>query len=405
MSETAAAFLVATRMVLSAAFHGHVDVLDRINLDRMDPRHRAIANVMRALVARGEQVTVGTLTSECVARGADPDIARWFMGPIGADTAEQSWAAAVGAAGIEQALIRAQQRVTEGVDPWHAYDQLEAEVHELPRPVGADGPTWWTWDEVLAMRHDEQPWVLPGMLQRGERVVLTGHEGGGKSLLVYQLATGAAYGVSPLDLSRRFTPARVMVLDVENWHETQVAGHLRTFEAAYRRHVADDFNNPQIALLKARHIDLMDAGQRRVLLDAVDAFQPDLLVMGSGYKLVSVSDDWRVMATAIQRTADEARARSGCAVIIETHAGHGQGGDRNGMRPDGSSYWLRWPEFGIGMVRLERNNPRDPWLVEMRRWRGDRVTGRDWPAGWRAGGALPWTPLTAEELDYERGAA
>lgn len=402
MSETAAAFLVAERMLLSAAFHDHPEVLDELDLARMSDRYRGIAHAIRALAGRGEQVTIGTLTSECMTRGADPAIATWLMGPVGPETALAAWTSAVGAVGVERAVLRAGQRLDEGVDPWHAYDQLVSEVHELPRPAGVDGPAWWTWDEVVAMQGHDEPWVLPGLLQRGERVVLTGVEGGGKTTLAYQLAMGAAYGVSPMDCARTFTPARVMVLDVENWHETQVATHLRTFDVAYRRHVAPGFTDPAMVLLKARHIDLMAADQRRMLLDAVDAFAPDLLVMGSGYKLVGV-EEWRVMATAIQRTADEARARSGCAVVIETHAGHGKDGDRNGMRPDGSSYWMRWPEFGIGLVMVQSTKGR--WVVEMKRWRGDRVTGRDWPAGWRSGGQLPWTPLTEGELEYERGAA
>lgn len=290
--------------------------------------------------------------------------------------------------------MRAKQHLDSGVDAWRVVDDLEANLHALQRPVSEVATPWWTWDEVLGMQDQVHPWVIPNLLGEGERLVVTGGEGYGKSTLIYQLVTGAAYGVSPIDPSVTFEPKRVMVLDVENWHETQVSEQARTMDVAYHRMAPDVV--PEMVLLKPRNIDLLQPGERRALMDAVDQFQPDLLFMGSGYKLVNANDDWRVMATTIQRVCDEARARSKCAVILETHAGHGFKGDRNGWRPDGSSYWLRWPEFGIGLAP-RMDTPRR--VVEMVKWRGDRVTDRLWPAAWMGGGSLPWTALAPDEYE------
>lgn len=386
----------AQRMVLSSAFHYGPAIWEYVSPSTLDDPYRRIGLVLQALAARGTAIDVASFVSECLARNLDPALSRWMMGPVKPDEAHEAYVNARGYGLIEASLIRAQEHLSRGVDHWRVMDDMVADLHAIPRPA-SDRPTeWWTWDEILAMQDttDQNAWVLPDMLRGGERVVMTGAEGHGKSTLIYQLAMGAAYGVSPLDTSVHYKPCRVMILDVENWHETQVLAHMRTMKAAYGR-FRPGFT-PEVALLRARVINLLQPEQRRSLLDAVDAFQPDLLIMGSGYKLVDTADDWRVMATSIQRTADEARARSGCAIIIETHAGHGHQGDRNMWRPDGSSYWLRWPEFGLGLQPIIGASRR---MARVHRWRGDRVADRQWPAGWRAGGLLPWTPMTEDEMD------
>ena len=383
----------AQRMVLSAAFHHGGEMWDHVPPEGLDDPWRQVGFAMRALHERKQPVNISTLSSECLTRGYSAEIPRWLMGDVSIESAAHEYVAEKGGVEIEKAIIRARQHLEAGVDPWRVVDDMLAEVHSLQRPVESTEIPWWTWQEVITMQSQDQPWVIPNLLAEGERLVVTGGEGYGKSTLIYQLLAGAAYGVSPLDRSV-FEGRRVMVLDVENWHETQVSSQARTMEVGYRR--IEGHSEPNIVLLKPRTIDLLQPGERRALMDAVESFQPHLLFMGSGYKLVNANDDWRVMATTIQRVADEARARSRCAVIIETHAGHGFKGDRNGWRPDGSSYWLRWPEFGIGLAP-RTDTPRR--VVEMVKWRGDRVTDRLWPAAWVGGGSLPWTPLAPDEYE------
>lgn len=380
-------------LVLSCAFHDGPGIWQDIPVDRLDEPYRGWAQAMQAIAARGDRVDVGTLTSECLRRGMTPDLTRWMHGPVTRDRAVQAFTEAWGTNQIGMALAKAQRDIERGIDPWAVVDDLTADVHHVERPITEEVQPWWTWNEVLRMTAEEDEWVLPGILAHGERTVFTGAEGYGKSTLIYQLAIGAAYGVSPLRMDERFDPQRVMVLDVENWHETQVRGQYVVMRRAYSR-VAPGLE-PNMVLLKARTIDLMTPGHRRALIGAADRFQPDLLVMGSGYKLVDAVGDFRSEAIAVQRTADEIRARTGCATIIETHAGHGFQGDRNGWRPDGSSYWLRWPEFGIGLSPVETRQGR---LIEAKKWRGDRATDRLWPAGWRSGAAIPWIGLDADEL-------
>ena len=59
--------------------------------------------------------------------------------------------------------------------------------------------------------------VIPAMLRTNERLVITGPEGYGKSVLIGQLCLGASMGLNTLSLGiDTHEPRRVLLLDVEN---------------------------------------------------------------------------------------------------------------------------------------------------------------------------------------------
>jgi len=72
-------------------------------------------------------------------------------------------------------------------------------------------------------------------------------------------------------------------------------------------------------------------------------------------------------------------------LVMETHAPHGGNFGRD-LRPFGSSVWLRWPEFGIGL----RKEDDDRYLVE--HWRGPRDK-RTWPTALQRRREWPWTAI------------
>ena len=116
------------------------------------------------------------------------------------------------------------------------------------------------------------------------------------------------------------------------------------------------------------------------------------MYMGSLYKLAPEGEKSDAQFTHVTRVIDRIRAETGTSIIIEAHTGHGMMNDRNGtMRPYGSSMWMRWPEFGMAMIH-SKDKP-----VRIAHWRGERSDDRSWPAGLRRGGALPWTPIGADE--------
>lgn len=275
-------------------------------------------------------------------------------------------------------------------DPTIVAADARSEIDAMPSPANTDDDTW-TIEDLLALDVEHEPFAVPGWLRKGERLVLTGGEGSGKSVLVYQLLTGAAFGVDTFTLDR-VDPQRVLFLDVEN-SQFQARANLDKIVPALREQAPDA--DPQWRSFRRRVIDLIATRDRADLIRRVAHYAPDVMYLGTAYKLTEATDDTHRSVRAIQSTVDRIRQEVGCAVVVEHHAGHGFQNDRNGMRPEGSSFWLRWPDFGYGLAPLTLPNGRR--LLKMRAWRGDRASDRCYPAGMRQGDLMPWQPIASDE--------
>lgn len=385
--------------VLSAALAHDASIFTVVKPDALPDPYRGWAHVIEAVHARYGKVTVEDYMVECQRRSLDPGYMRWWRGSVGVEEAMIAWHESSSREALMAGLLRAKQRHDAGTDTAEIADELAEVLAAIPRR-SEQADRWWTFDEVAAMEGEYADWVVPGLLRHGTRCVITGGEGWGKSTLLYQIAFGAAFGVSPLNEADTYEPQRVYVLDVENWHETQVRSHYHRMRFAYQKH-SSLTGSPAIALDRVRHINLIDPVERRTLISSVDKYQPDVVVMGSGYKLAAPIGDWRVEAQAVMNAADEIRAKTGAAILIETHAGHGMAGDRNGWRPDGSSYWLRWPEFGLGLEPREARQANGRRLLQVHRWRGDRDMDSQWPYGWKSSATVPWVPCERTEFEAE----
>lgn len=293
---------------------------------------------------------------------------------------------------VEAAVTRATASLAKpSVSTYEIMDRLRDDLETVPTLSVVDEDTW-TLDDLMAINLSEEPFTIPKMLRRNERLVLTGSEGGGKSVFVYQMLTGAAFGVDTFSLERH-EPKRVLFLDVEN-NEIQARQNLDKIVPTLMEMAPDV--KPEWRSMKRRVVNLIDTRDKADILRRVTHYNPDILYMGTAYKLTDVTDETHRAVRAIQSTVDRIRQEIGCTVIVEHHAGHGFQNDRNQMRPEGSSYWLRWPDFGYGMVPLASDSGR---LMRLRAWRGDRVTGRDFPAAVRQGSVFPWQGIPADEWE------
>jgi replicative DNA helicase len=274
--------------------------------------------------------------------------------------------------------------------------RLSEDIALLERPEDLAQLTL-TLEEILSIEDADQTWVMPDMMRVGERLILTGMEGGGKSVLTAQILIGAAYGVHTLSFSlRESEPLRVLVLDVEN-SMIQIRNNARKIYTA----VAEDKRGftPSIEWVNERYIDLANPVDAQRIVRLAKEKRPQLMFMGSVYKLASEGDKHEASFNAISRTVDRIRAETGAAVILEAHTGHGFNNDRSkgsGMRPDGSSRWMRWPEYGFGMVPMGKQYPGVTELVPFRGARDDSVV---WPKGLKRGSILPWQPIMADEWE------
>lgn len=239
-------------------------------------------------------------------------------------------------------------------------------------------------------------WVVPGLLERGDRLIWTGFEGLGKSLAIRQVAVAAAAGLHPFR-PESFPPQRVLYIDCEN-SERQGRKHFRQIERAARmkNHRVPDDN--MFVIHRPAGIDLSKAPDAAWLMERVTAHQPDLLVCGPFYRLHDSESEEERGARKVVKALDEARVLCDCAVIVEHHAPHGQAGSRQ-VRPFGSSLLLRWPEMGMGIVPNSEEWPCKNVLVQP--WRGNRDE-RHWPRAMRWSGDDNDWPWLVDEFKKDK---
>ena len=233
-------------------------------------------------------------------------------------------------------------------------------------------------------------WVIPDLLERGDRLVVTGSEGLGKSVLLRQIVICAAAGVHPFNATRRIDPAKVLVIDAENTELQWARGASYITRLAAR---LGSVNPAETVMVSAGvRIDLTTKPDANQVHDLLDRYRPDILYIGPLYKLVSKAVMTDEEAAPLIETLDSFRERGIC-LVMEAHAGHGKGssGERD-MRPRGSSALLGWPEFGFGLSKQDEADDQ-AWFSP---WRGQREV-RDWPKllrrGNRAMHELDWVPF------------
>lgn len=254
-----------------------------------------------------------------------------------------------------------------------------AAIRDTGSPEDAESLTL---GEVLSEPDDEPDWIIPGLLERADRMILTGDEGLGKSFLLRQVAVMATAGLDPFD-NRPIEPISVLVVDCEN-SLRQVRRKVRAVVAMAARHGKG--NPEQVNLLCSKRIDITADRDLARIHREVDACQPDLVIIGPLYRLVpralQTDDEAAPMLAALDTIRDR-----GIALMMEAHAGHTMGkGNVRDLRPRGSSALLGWPEFGYGMRGMADD------YAQLVPWRGDRDE-RDWPTHLRhASDGIRWVP-------------
>lgn len=300
---------------------------------------------------------------------------------------------------LANALTRARQALESGASYEDATRPLSSAID---RTDGAEVEVeqLLTLDEFVDQDLPPRQWVIPGLMARGDRLVLTGTEGLGKSMLARQLAVCAAAGVHPFTF-RDVDPMRVLIVDCENPLDIMVS-KLRGM-----RDWAKSRGRPTEDRLWIRRypqgLDLAQVPDRLKLHSLIRTIRPDLLYIGPAYKLYIGGANAREEDLARQVTSvlDGLREEFGFALILEHHSPHETAGQKRTVRPIGSSLWRRWPEFGFGLAPADSGNVYGRRVADVIHWRGARDE-RDWPSTVESGGVLPW--IDSNPHNYARGA-
>jgi hypothetical protein len=240
-------------------------------------------------------------------------------------------------------------------------------------------------DDFLAEPEPEYDWVVPNLLDRGERVTLIGEEGHGKSTLCRQVLVQVASGVHPFTLEV-MPPVTSLLIDLENPRR-----HLRR-KLAILREIAGNRLDPSRLIIKQHEpIDLtQDDKDRHWLHEVIRDVCPDLIYIGPRYKMaLSHGQPAEEVAKRVSGFIDRLRNTYGFAFLMEDHMGNGEG-DNRPNRPIDSSVWRRWPEFGL---RIRQSGSLTHWRVPR--------DERPWPAMLKRGGEWPWTVETEPVISFD----
>src|SRR5699024_7064916 len=163
---------------------------------------------------------------------------------------------------------------------------------------------------------DEYDWVIPGILERRDRVIFTGGEGAGKSTLVRQMAILSAAGINPLTFED-MDPARVLIVDAEN---TEKQWRRATRDIVGKASHAFGANVAElIPLACVPSLDITKERDLSAVHDLIDRHEPAIVFIGPLYKLVPRAIQSDDDAAPLIKALDSIRARD-VALVMEAHA-------------------------------------------------------------------------------------
>lgn len=346
-------------------------------------------SAMQEMHPTAEPIEPGSVFLKLKARGAPnlniTDFFAWMEGTSSAHTVD-FYAKQVREASVKRALRSAgqkliQQATNETMPPAKALSDAMEDLKAIRENTPGQGIESKKLSDVLAIEEDHD-WVVPRLFERGDRMVITGFEGFGKSTWIRQMAIQFAAGINPVTLDY-IDPLRVQVIDVENT-EGQWRKEVRAMVAKACKYGTSDPGNIDLAC--HGRIDITKDAALGAIHRLVDQNRPDILFIGPIYKMVpngiNNDDDAAPLITALDSLRDR-----GLVLVMEGHSPKGNGQQVRDLSPRGSAALMGWPEFGFGLA--PEGEGRDAATIQ--RWRGDRNQGTDWPKRLERGGPFPWT--------------
>ena len=253
------------------------------------------------------------------------------------------------------------------------------------------------WQQFLETETDQEyDWVIPNLLERGERVIVVAAEGVGKTMLARQVAILSAAGLHPFTFEQ-IPPIRTLTIDLEN-PERIIRRSSASIMGAARRYGHKQVVDAHL-LIKPSGVDLMRNSDKAIIEEAVEKIRPDLLVLGPIYKSF-VDPGGRTseaITVEVAKYFDMLRDYYKCALWLEHHAPLGSSMSTRDLRPFGSAVWSRWPEFGLSL-QPDPTAPMGSYIYDVKHFRGARDQ-RKFPTKMTRGKIFPFEVLEYMKVD------
>lgn len=364
--------------------------------DFVRPAHQIVYDCMKALYGRGEAIDALTVRVELERRGElkrvkDGLYLHELMQSVPTVAHLPEHVERVRRCGILRRGVEVGTRMVargyDGDDDVDGYiAEFEAEVKHLAMYNDTRISNLSTIDDFCDEQADANRWVIPGVLQAQERVIVVATEGAGKSTLARQVVTCAAAGIHPFTLEPGIPPIRTLYVDLENPPDL-IRRRFRSMRDLAAQTPGWD---PDRAWrwTQPGGLNLKLPRDQHLMERAIKEARPQLIALGPLYKsFIDGGERAEQLNSQVSAFFDHLREKYDVALWLETHAPLDSNGHRP-IRPMSSGIWSRWPEFGIALIK-SKDEGDPPYTYKVDRFRGDRDE-RSWPVKLHRGSPWPF---------------
>lgn len=349
------------------------------------PKHKRIVAAISRLAIEGKPIDPGSVALEASLPVVE---LRELASQVPASMAVRHYASVVAEKAGFYRTIRYAESLKDA-----AYDENTEQVDRMlgdpleaifPNHEPASGPTE---ASALAAEDHQTDWKVENLLGTQEVVMWVGEPGFGKSTLLRQMAVCIASGLHPFE-RYPIEPKTVLMVDCQESRGQASLALRGLLDLAGQSYKGRLFIEP-----RPQGIDLTTRRHARWLDSLVAKVGADVVILGPLYNLIrgasGRSKQSEETAELGMNALSDLMVRRDCSLMIEAHAPHG-----DEMRVRGSKLWEDFPDFGFGLVPDKDYQDR---AVDVRRFRGDRHSDRDWPARFVQGhrNSWPWEPAQA----------
>lgn len=293
-----------------------------------------------------------------------------------------------------------QNTYAQGSDIEMILDRCDARSDRLIAPRSAEIADLWDYASFMAKAKEAEsqaPWLIPHIMKPRWRCIIVAGEGGGKMVLMRQLALHIAAGRDPWCPSEFIEPVRVLFVDCENPDDSI---RFQSTLANTGIDLSAEWDDRLSLLHREAGMNLRERRPQAEFEAVVQRTRPEMVFMGPLYKMYRKSqrEDPEQAFMEFANFIDDMRKRYNFGIMIEDHAPKGQGGYRE-LTAIGTSAKGRWCEMGITLDPMGGAAMTDTiYDVEVGRFRRDRVIA-DWPDRLSRGKqfqSIAWSPTWYE---------